>query len=339
MPRQNTVRLVGLVANYPSIKTDKDGTVIQMALPLLVVHGTRDYGEKSKTAYNAAAMKIGEYSFDNVWVMAENDEFLKSFKNCKPYDIVEVKGVLRINNMRKKAFCPSCGERHSYLSSRATVYPIYFSRRVSFTQRNNIENFDPNSIEPSVEAKMKKDGLEYLKRCAEISNEVSVIGVICREPEMYVRDKDGMQMLTFPLAIKRKFYISEDALEDSVDFPYCKIYGDLAEQQNGVLHKANLILIEGFLQTRTVKRKPECKKCGEHLDIPDQVCEIVPYSIEYIRSNISETEFIKNNEGAVPQKVGYETDINIAQVLAEESAEGNGEDKISDDIKKILGTL
>ena len=326
----------------PSIQ-QKDGRIVQMAVPLLVMNGTRAYGEKSYR--NMQSGEILNKGYDNVWILTKDEGFMAMIQNMQLYDTIMVKGAVRVSSVKKKTLCPECGAKHVFQSTKTTVYPVFMNKLDSVADKYGVTSFAPGAISPELEGKLKQESLDKLSEFIEVSNIVRLIGVVCKEPDLYQRDSDGRPMLTFPLAVKRKYFVPEDDMSVNVDFPYIKLYGSKAKQHYGILHKANLIMVDGFIHSRDIIRKITCPQCSVVYTTKDTISEVIPYSIDYIRSNISETEF-GNGEGVVyrPQIVGSEADIDLKYVTPEERVEndmasGNGGNTIDEKIKNILATL
>lgn len=321
----------------------KDGKVVQMAVPLLVMNGTRSYGEKSYK--NMQSGEILNKGYDNVWILTKDEGFMSLIQNLKLYDTVMVKGAVRVTAVKKKTLCPECGTKHVFQSTKTTVYPIFMTLVDSVATRYGVTSFAPGAVSPEIEGKLKQESMDKLSEFIEVSNIVRLIGVVCKEPDLYQRDSDGRPMLTFPLAVKRKYFVPEDDMSINVDFPYIKLYGSKAKQHYGILHKANLIMVDGFIHSRDIIRKITCPNCQLAYTTKDTISEIIPYSIDYIRSNISESEFGNNNNVVYrPQIVGSEADIDLKYVTPEERIEndvasGNGGNAIDEKIQDILATM
>lgn len=321
----------------------KDGKIVQMAVPLLVINGKRAYGEQSYR--NIQSGEILNKGYDNVWILTKDEGFMSLIQNLKLYDTVMVKGAIRVISVKKKALCPECGAKHVFPSTKTTVYPIFMSCVDSISTRYGIKSFAAGDITPETEAKLKQESMDKLSEFIEVSNITRLIGVVCKEPELYQRDSDGRPMLTFPLAVKRKYFVPEDDMSINIDFPYIKLYGSQAKQHYGILHKANLIMVDGFLHSRTIIRKITCPGCQIQYTLPDNISEIIPYSIDYIRSNISDTEFGTNDSAVYrPQIVGSEADIDLKYVTPEERIEndiasGNSSNTIDQHIQDIIATM
>ena len=343
MPRLNDVFMVGLVANLPSGKYDGAGKLVQLALPVFVVHGKRDYGERQVTDSKSHKTTTQKGS-SLIWVLSNNEDFINEMKDCKPFDIVEIKGVIRVVPTKKKCMCPECENTHYYQSTKTTVYPLYFSIRKSYAEKYGIESFAVGHISESLLKKVEDEAWTEVERCLEISNGIQLIGVICKEPELYQRDSDHRPMLTFPLAVKRKYFVPEADMTVDVDFPYIKLYGRHAVEHHKTLSRANLILVDGFVNSREIIRKISCDKCETTYKIKELIHEIIPYSIEYIRSNISNTEFNGEDKPYRPQLVGSEADISLKynspqEQSDEDVATGRGGAGYDEDIKQILNKM
>ena len=317
MPRANSVFCVGIVSAFVSEKRNSSGEVVQAALPIISIHGIRSYGEKHLTG-DIHSSDIENKGYDTIWIMTKDPETIKQMQECLPYDVVQCKGVLRvISQYKKKVFCPDCGAKHAYYSTLTTIYPIYFERRERLSAKYGIKDFD-ESFTQEVQKPLRKEAHQYLKNRLEISNSVLLTGVISKEPELYCRESDGQLMLTFPVAVMRKFRIPDDDADVDVDFPFVKVYGGQAKEQDGLLHAKNVITIDGFLMTRNIARKVECEECGSQYKIEEQVCEVVPYDIEWIREDVSELNFITEkdeNHLFKPQRIGSEADIDLKRMV------------------------
>ena len=82
----------------PSIQ-QKDGRIVQMAVPLLVMNGTRAYGEKSYR--NMQSGEILNKGYDNVWILTKDEGFMAMIQNMKLYDTIMVKGAVRVSSVKK----------------------------------------------------------------------------------------------------------------------------------------------------------------------------------------------------------------------------------------------
>lgn len=342
MPRLNDVFMVGMVADIPSIKRDISGKIVQMALPIFVVHGERSSSEKLITC-NFDKKDIKNLGVNLLYIQTGNEETIERMASCKPYDIVEVKGVLRVRPVTKKSICPDCGAKNLYPSTKPTVYPQYFALRESLAKKYKITNFAIGAVSETLLREIEDEAMGKVRDCVEISNLVKLIGVICQEPELYMQDKNNLPILSFPLAVKRHYYIGEDPDDVTADFPYIKIYGSQAITQHSYLNRANLIMIDGYWQTRNIIRKIKCSECDGVYRLSETASEVVPYFVEYIRSNISDTEFNKTDKPYRPKIIGSQADIDLVSSVEErvdvDVSSGAGGKGYDEDIKKILDTM
>lgn len=285
MPRLNKVSIIGVAVDFPSTKTNKEGKVVQTTLPVLAMHGKRDYGEKQLTGATKTN-DIKHKGYDVIYISTADEETSKRISECKPYDIVEIAGMIRVNIVKKKCYCPECGTVHRYQANRTTVYPIYFLRRISVSQYMNVDIMQ--DLSQADEDRMKDFALKYLAQCVEKSNNILIIGAICQNPEIYLRDKDSRPVLTFPIAVKRHYVVPEDDMSTTTDIPFVKMYGGMAREEGKKLTARNVILVDGFLQSRDIIRKIECDnpECAIKFPVSSEVTEIVAYNIEYIREDV-----------------------------------------------------
>jgi hypothetical protein len=104
-------------------------------------------------------------------------------------------------------------------------------------------------------------------------------------------------------------------------------------------------MIDGFMHSREIIRKITCPHCELAYTTKDMISEIIPYSVDYIRSNISETDFGTNDNVTYrPQIVGSEADIDLKYVTPEERVEndmasGSGGNAIDAKIQDILANM
>ena len=205
MPRLNDVFLVGVVLDRASVKVNAQGETVQAALPVQVIHGRRQTGSPFE-------IKIANEGYDDLWILSSDPEQIEEILGCEPFDAIEVKGCLRVAVINKKMFCPECGEKVLKKGTKTTVFPIYFANRgkaYSFTEEITKDNV----------GMARTESIDYLRKRVEISNLAKLIGVVCKEPQLFKHDRTSRLMLSFPLAVKRKFYLVNDNFRLDVDFP------------------------------------------------------------------------------------------------------------------------
>ncbi len=318
MPRLNDCLLTGFVGEAPSVKQNKDGEIVQAAVNLIVCTGKRSYVE-SYLAGDRDQIDVSGLHYDSIWISTKDPVFIRRINALRMYDIVQCKGVLRVSQVRKRCTCPECGETKRFLATKTAVYPIYLERIRSLTAEHGIVT---GAFTQQEENLLFAEAKAFLKSAVEISNNISVIGAIATEPALY-QDLDKKNvMLSFPIAVKRSYFIAEDDMSTKVDFPYVKIYGKDALQASDMLSRGNLVLCRGHLATRRIFRKIPCDACGTKFALEDYVTEIIPRGIEFIRVNVCEApQIVRKTAGYAASYVGSEADIDLKKPGMETDAE------------------
>lgn len=269
MARHNFVLLYGLVSLPPKIiKDDDTGEYLQAICPLTVIRGKRSVGDD-----------YHNFKFDTPIIVTGDAKISKDIESWKPGDMVEIKGVLVTKNVEKKVLCKSCGKVHVFQGSNQFVRPIYTSVR-----KRGVPN--------------KQEAIKDLRQNIEISNICTLIGTVCKKPEIYVTESN-LHVTQYPIASNRKYKIAEDALDEKTDYPYVKSYGAKADEDYSNLDVGAVIMIDGCLQTRDYSRTLICEDCGAETEWKDNSLEIVPYQTEYFIRNAEDaedSEFSKKEE-------------------------------------------
>lgn len=259
MARHNFVLLYGLVAQPPKIiKSDETGAFLQAICPVTVMRGRRKAGNED----------YSNYKLDTPIVVTGDSGLCKEMADWAPGDIVEVKGVLVTKNVNKRITCSECGKVHTSQGSSVFIRPIYTAIR-----KRKV---------------MKNDVVPELRKNIEISNIATVIGTVCKKPEIYVSEK-GLHVTQYPIAINRKYRIKEDSMDIKTDFPYVKAYGKQADDDYQHIDVGTTIMVDGCIQTREYKKTMECE-CGTITEYSDTSLEIVPYQTEYFAHNTMHEE-------------------------------------------------
>lgn len=261
MARHNSVSLYGQVIKEPRIITDENGKFVRGMCPVNVIRGIRDFGNH-----------INNLKYDCPIIMTGDPEKIAEMATWKLYDMVEIKGTVTTKEVNKSTTCPHCGHKNSTQGNVVFINPIYLSaRETGLTQ---------------------EQGLELLRKRVEISNNATIVGTLCRDVETYTSEK-GLVISQYQLAVNRKFRLRDDAAENRTDYPWVKSYGDIGEEDAKFLHTGSVVLVDGMIQTREVKRKSVCSECGEEYPWKDNALEIVPYSVEYLQNYILPEEYEK----------------------------------------------
>lgn len=260
MARHNSILLYGLVTSAPKIiKNDESGTYLQGICPIRVIRGQRDAGDRSEFKH---------IKYDDPIIVTGESNLVKKMDEWEPGDMVLIKGVLVTKDVNKKVTCKTCGKVHIFQGSSEFVRPIYLETCMKKVPKENV--------------------VAELKKRIEISNVATLIGTVCKKPEMYTTEKK-LHVTQFPIAINRKYKIPEDALEIRTDFPYVKSYGTQADKDYQYLDVGSVLMIDGCIQTREFERLLECD-CGATTKWYDSSLEIIPYQSEYFNKNNSSEE-------------------------------------------------
>ena len=277
MAKHNQVLLNGQVSVPPRIICDTDGTPIRAMCGVDVMHGTRDFGNN-----------IDNIKYDVPVVMTSDEEMIKKVSALKKGDMVEVKGTITTIDIIKRTACKYCGHRHEKKGNLVCITPIYIERRE--------------------EELSESKGKRLLRDRCEISNLVTVIAPLCRDPQLY-RTENGTAVTTYQLAIRRKFRIKKDT-DIRTDFPWVKSYGQIAENDAKSLRKGSYVFIDGRIQVRQLKRVQECEECGKVYEWSDSATEIVPYAVEYLRDyyTVDEIEAREREQGQIAAETIFSED-------------------------------
>lgn len=282
MARHNQVILNGQVSVPPRIVEDEHGTPIRAMFGIDVMHGNRDFGNN-----------IDNIKYDVPIIMTSDADMIKKIKKISKGDMVEIKGTITTRDITKRTTCRYCGHKHEKAGNLVCITPIYVEIR-----------------EPAL---TDEKGKKLLRSRCEVSNMVTVIAPLCRDPQLYITE-NGTCVTTYQLAIRRKFKIKKDT-DMRTDFPWVKSYGQIAENDAKSLKKGSYVFIDGRLQVRQLKRIQECENCGETYEWTDSATEIVPYAVEYLRDFFTKEE--------IEAKEKEEGKIAASQVFDEEEISRN----------------
>lgn len=264
MARQNKVSLYGYVTEPPVIVPDKNGNPIRGMVHIATVRGHRSIGNN-----------LDDVKYDRPTVLSGDPTLIPYIADLKPNDMVSVKGAITTKNVLKATHCPHCNHKNTIQGTITFVSPIFVDKRE--------EGLTSDEIVHKLQSKW------------EISNEVSLLGNVCREPTLYVTSS-GTSIASYQMAVNRSYRIKDDAEENRTDFPWVKTYGTFAEDDVKHIHRKTRLLINGRIQTRKRKRTQTCEHCGAEY-IWDDVCvEVVPYSTEYLADYVSDEEISKEEE-------------------------------------------
>lgn len=243
---------------------------------------------------------------DHPLIMSAEKEILDKMSEWQENDIVFIKGTVTSRSMEKTSYCPACkdenGVQFANHSKGNLVYitPIYAERLRSYGDD-------------------KRSAVQDVVNNMEISNQVYVIGTLIREPKIF-KTKKGAQITQYQIAINRKFLIRTDNPNFKTDYPMVKSYGEHAREDKIYLRYQAEVLIDGYLQARTVKRKCTCANCGKIYEWADHLMELVPYDTEYISGQ-------KTNE-----EIEAEFHLSV-EALKQQLFDNDYKDELEDDLK------
>lgn len=263
MARHNVVFLTARVLDTPNIRTDANGNYLYGMCYVDVVRGFRKIDDDKKYTRH-----------DRPLIMSAEPEILEKMQTWRANDIVFIKGTVACKSIPKSSVCPN---------EECITDPNHPEIRT----KNKIEDgslvyVNPIFVEKRTHFEDSKDCEAYLVENREISNQVYVIGTLCREPKKF-KTKKGLVVTQYQIALNRKFRIRSDTPEIKTDYPWVKSYGDTAIEDKMRLDVGSVVAIDGVLQARRVTRKCTCANCGMEYNWEDKAMEIVPYEVEYMR--------------------------------------------------------
>jgi single-stranded DNA-binding protein len=302
MAKHNNVVLYGLVTEKPKIVKDENNEPIRCGFSLVAIRGVRDFGNNLDFA-----------KLDTIKVMTFNKELIKNIEKIESLDMVEVKGSFVTKNVNKSFICENCDTKNVSAGTISFINPIYIGIREK--------------------VKDKDEALKLLKQKYEISNQVTLIGMLCRDPRLF-KTENGINITTYQMAVMRKYKVRGELVDNTVDFPWIKTYGKLALSDVQSLSKGAYVFVEGVIQTRDVERKTICEHCGNECSWNERIEEIVPYAVEYLRNHkpkedVSAKKIIDKyktdieKESDIERPVGIEKDFDINSFIDAQSQDSN----------------
>ena len=250
MARENIATLYGQIISQPQVFITEEGVKTRAGFAMKVIRRIQASNGLNETA---------RIILDTPIVKTRNERLIEKIVELRTGDMVYVKGVFSTEDVIKKRQCP-CGNIVQSEGNAVYITPIYIEKRESELSR--------------------EDGFALLKECNEISNSVLVMGKVLYEPQ-YKEDDSGT-FAQYHMKVKRRIRIKEDPADKKYDYPWVKSYRGQAIEDAKSIHEDSIIYINGAIQTRSVRRKETCEKCGEAFDWSESVAEIVPYSTEYL---------------------------------------------------------
>ena len=260
MGKQNIAFLYGRVSTDPKISINESTGEYNYGMFYIdVVRGKRSVDDQVRFVKH-----------DKPLIMSKEKEILDKVVDFKENDVVLIKGVITSTKIQKDSYCDSCGAKSEAFGNLIYITPIYIEKIASYGDD-------------------KQASIEDIVNNREISNQVYLMGTLITEPKIFTTRR-GNQIAQYALAINRKFLIRSDDPSIKTDWPFVKSYGEQARMDKIFLKYQAEVMIDGFLQGRTVKRKNTCPECGKVYEWDDNAMEIVPYAVEYINKYRSKEE-------------------------------------------------
>lgn len=260
MARHNDVRMYGLIADIPQVVTSKQtGEYVRATFHLAVLKGEREDGNGDKT----------KLKYDYPFVLTTNKDFIRQIETFEQYDIIEIQGTYTTRKIPKISYCKNCSSENRVDGNIAFVTPIFMKRR-------------------NAETLTEKQAMMELKENQHISNNITLVGMLCNDVQYY--NKGDIETSSYQIGTGRKFYIDSDDPDVKTDWPVIRTYKAQAKQDSLCLHTGSEVLVEGYLHTKKRERKTKCEMCNEEYIWNDNLTEIIPFAVEYLRDFIDPAE-------------------------------------------------
>lgn len=256
MARLNNIFLKGILVSDPRIIREEDATYARASIIVARDHRKVENG-------------IRHMMTDRPYLITTEARVVDAMEQLKAYDIVNVKGVITTRILQKKTFCTECGLENTVPGTITFVTPVFIEKTGSVSSAD--------------------EGQEYLSNIRPISNVLSVYGMLTRDPKK-ISPKSGLTVTQYQMALNRSYVIRDDPPEVRADYPWVKSYGSAAEEDRYRLKKNSIVHLDGYLQTRLVKKYTICSHCNKRYDWVDKAMEIVPYETEYMLNYRSDEE-------------------------------------------------
>lgn len=212
--------------------------------------------------------------FEDIMLMYDGDDekVMRRMKALKQFDVIDVKGVLNILSGPKSSRCPSCGQIN--VKEQGT-YTYVFPQHVM--KLNNILNsFEYNPELP--------DAI-LTKHFKEISNICVIGGTVVTEPEL--RGTEKRPVCRYKLGVNRRFYVSSQP-DLKADYPWVYSRGQQALDDKRHLEFDSIIMVDGYIHTRSADVPQRCCNCGCEYTYKDVVTDLIPYAVEYLKYKTDE---------------------------------------------------
>ena len=265
--RFNTCFFNAIMAGDPKIVTDSEGNSFAQ-FKIITINGYRPDKKRLETK-----------AFYYPSVFTREPRIIEAVKESHKGDLVQIKGAITTGFINRKPTCPHCNEKNIFPGIFTYISPTSFLIMKKAAALDNDGIFDNNLA------------CKLLEQCKETSNIVSVMGVICHEPQHNKTDIKGPARLSsYQLALKRTFRLYGSLEDATCDFPWVKSYGKNSKYAELYLKKGTYVLIDGYFRAKDIKRRSICQHCGEEFEWHTYSGEIVPYNTEFLKNSKTEEE-------------------------------------------------
>lgn len=259
MARLNVVNIYGYLMDNPKININTDGEATMGRFPIQIV---RRFNEEYRNSSE----------FSCPVILTKEKRFANLMTTLSKNDFVMIKGSVNTVNINRKWIC-SCGAMNIQSGMQTFITPIEIKKQ------ELISKYIPGEDK---EADRDAACLKFLNEFNEFSNNVMLIGTVCKTTPFY--SEDGKMAFSFQIACKRSYKLVNGDPDIKTDYPWIKVYGEKAKTASEYLDINSTVCINGSYFTKNVNRICHCEQCGEPNEISDIVSEIHPYSIEYLHN-------------------------------------------------------
>ena len=266
MATHNSFRGYGQVMLPPRVIKTEEGEYQRASCAIMTLRGKRSIGDS-----------LENIRYDSPALRTSNQVLCDEISNWKVGDMIEVKGTITSREIIRTNICPACGAENRVQGVMSYVHPIFCTK-----------------IEGNIS---QEEGIRLLKYRNEISNNVTVIGMLTQEPQYHITANKTL-IAKYQIAVMRRYRIKEDDPNRRADFIWIKSFGKIAETDKKYLKKGTMIYIDGVVQTINYDRKIICASCNEEFNASETSLEIVPYTVEYLRDYLPQ----EDNGGKDPEK-------------------------------------
>ena len=256
MARLNHVLMMGVIQDDPIIKITKSGEYVSASLTILTAR--RSYMNEKQNLAGIVRSDLQQIVTKNAYLI-ENQII-----NLEAGDLIITTGTMSTKEVTRKIRCPYCGGVDDHIMG----VKVYIDPKCILKIRS-VAECDEQEIN------------ELLVTYSELSNYSQFFGTLVREPRYAPDYGVAKRELDIQVALNRKRYIVEDGPDKKTDYPYVRMFGQMAETCNKVLHTGSEIYIEGAIETREIEIEKICPSCNEQFFAGNVAVEIVPYSVEF----------------------------------------------------------